>query len=234
MAKKSKHMTGTAFAVEVSDAIRHHIGCRKALESKRQNAFDDRDNALAELADFEDKHSPEAKDAKEKHSDAVVLIDDLNKRIKWHSNQVDETIEHADEPSFEFMYEPSPEDLVPKKKAQMEFGEGEKASDTKPIGKPGPVKPEQPDPDMGDGVDEHLKASVNELDLSEAVIKKLATAGLTKVGHITKILDSKDGDLAKEAKLTDLQEREVQKVVKTFRKFHRQAAQKAEGNPLGN
>lgn len=230
MAKKSKHMTGSAFTVEVSDAIRHHIGCRKALESKRANAFDDRDNALAELADFEDKHCSEAKDVKEQHSDAVVLIEDLTKRIKWHGNQVDEIIEHADEPSFEFMYEPSPEDLAPpKKKAQLEFGEGEKASDTKPIGRPGPVKPEQPDPDMGDGVDEHMKASINDLDLDKRTVEKLAAKGMTKVGHLVKVLDSKDGDLAKEADLTDLQERTVAKAVKLFRKAQRQAAREAEG-----
>lgn len=228
MAKKSKHMTGVAFTLEVSDAIRHHIGCRKVLESKRSNAFDDRDNALAELADFEDKHCPEAKDVKEKHSDAVVLIEDLTKRIKWHGNQVDEIIEHADEPSFEFMYEPSPEDLAPKKKAQLEFGEGEKASDTKPIGKPGPVKPEQPDPDMGDGVDEHLKASINELDLDKRTVEKLAAKGMTKVGHLTKVLDAKDGDLAKEADLTVKQEQGVTKAVKLFRKAHRKAAQEVE------
>lgn len=230
MAKKSKHMKGSAFSIEVCDAIRHHIGERKALESKRKNAFEDRDAAKAEKDELEDHESPEYSHACLKHSDAIDAIENLNHAIKHHNNQIDQLVEQADEPKFEFAYDVPP----PTKKAdgQMKLGEGEKP--VKVIGKAGPVKPEKPDPELGDGVDEHLKASVNDLDLSKAVVTKLTAAGFTKVGHITVVLDAKDGDLATAAGLTDPQEREVMKTVKTYRKAHRDAARKAEGDPLGN
>lgn len=110
---------------------------------------------------------------------------------------------------------------------QMAIGQ-----DTRPVGRPGPVKPEAPSPEMGDGVDEHLKASVKELDLPERLIGLCEKAGLTKIGHLVKVLDDNDGDapsLGEAVNGSDKDAKAITKAVKVYRDKHRKAAMKAEG-----
>lgn len=209
--KKSKHSTGNPFAVEVCDMIRHHIGERRALDSRRKGAFEDRDAALAELAELTDKESPEAMKLKSQHSDAIVQIDDLNSRIKWHNKQLDELVEKADEPGFDFMYDPEPTPTVPK-------GRNKSGS--------GPAVPEADAPGF-EGVDEHLKAHVNELDCREDLKGKLVAAGLTTIGAVVAVLDGV-GDIRDEVELNENQAAEVKRAVKAYRKKHRDAARKVE------
>lgn len=145
MAKKSKHMSGQAFSIAVCDAIRHHVGEVKALESKRSNAFDDRDAAIEELGEMEGE-SDEAHELKCRHSDAIVLIDALSSRIKWHRGQIEDLVEKADEPSLDFMYEMPAE---PTKKDPKQGELKDVAKDARPVGRPGKPKPEAPDPSKG-------------------------------------------------------------------------------------
>lgn len=183
MTKQSKHMTGKPFTAEVCDAIRHHVGCRIALESKRSNAFDDRDAAKAELEELKNKESPEALKVKGRYADACIQIDDLSTRVKFHSNQVDELVEKADAPSFEFMYEIS--DL-----------EKREADDDRPVGKPGTPKPKKggkagggggepvPEAAQPEGFNQHLTASVNELEVNDRVKEKLVDAEFVTIGQL--------------------------------------------------
>ncbi len=228
MAKKSKHMSGQAFSVAVCDAIRHHVGEVKSLESKRSNAFDDRDAAIEELGEMEGD-SDEAHELKCRHSDAIVLIDALSSRIKWHRGQIEDLVEKADEPSLDFMYEMPAE---PPKKDPKQGELKDVAKDARPVGRPGKPKPEAPDPSKGDGVDEHLAASVNELDMPENLKGKLIAAGLTTVGRVAAILDDEKKSLLDEANLNQNQTAAVTRAVKAFRKDHRQAAREAEGAVL--
>src|SRR3990167_60427 len=62
------------FSLEVSNAIRHHVGRRKDLESKRKSALNDRDAALDDKHSLKDKGSKEYLDASHRHSDAVASI----------------------------------------------------------------------------------------------------------------------------------------------------------------
>lgn len=224
MAKKSKHMTGKPFTTEVCDAIRHHVGERKALESKRKNAFEDRDAALAEKAEIDDHDSEEYFEACRRHSDAIASIDSLSSQIKWHHNQVDELIEKADEPAFPFVYEPPAE---PAKKDPRQLKLADAGKDTRPVGRPGKPKPEAPDPSKGDGVDEHLAADVKELDLPEYVIGKLVKAGLTTVGRVVAVIDG-GKDLAGEANISDDQATATSVAIAKYRKKHRKAMVAAE------
>lgn len=49
--KRSKFDKPDPFMLEVCNAIRHHVGSRIELESKRKAAFENRDAALAEIND---------------------------------------------------------------------------------------------------------------------------------------------------------------------------------------
>lgn len=102
--------------------------------------------------------------------------------------------------------------------------------DARPVGRPGlKPKPEAPDPSKGDGVDEHLNASVNELDMNERLKGACVNEGKTKIAHLVKILDDKDGDLGAALNINEKDVKAIAKAVKVFRTAHRKAALKAEG-----
>lgn len=217
-AKKSKHMTGKAFTIDVCDAVRHHVGCRKVLESNRKKAFEDRDAAIAELNDLKDKHSPEALKIKERHSDAIIQIDDLSTRIKFHSNQVDELVEKADEPEFEFMYDL--EDTLEKE-------------DDRPVGKPGTPKPVKgkkgepvPEAEQPEGYNQHLTASVNELGCNDSAKQKLIDGGFVTIGQLHKFIE--DGkNLRDKINAGENVESAIKRALKVYLKEHTAADMKA-------
>ena len=231
-AKQSKHMKDVAFSLEVCNAIRHHIGERMALDSKRVIAFEDRDAAIEEKNEIDDHESDAYFEACRRHSDAIAAIDSLNARIKWHRNQVDEMVEKADSPQLDFMYEP-PVEPAKKDPRQMKIGdglgEGEKKADTRPVGRPGPAKPAAPSPEMGDGVDEHLKTSVNELDLREDIKGKLIKHQFNTVHQLVAQMACQ-GESEADALMSVVEDsmtlaecKAVCKAVKTFRVKHRDA-----------
>lgn len=240
--KKPTFEKDTAFDLRICNAIRTHIGIRKALESKRKNAFGDRDNAIAELRELRDQHSPEALRIKERHSDAEVQIVDLSKRIKWHSNEVDALVENADEPSFEFMLEPPAEVLAPKVRKGDPMKEGEPkvgsatekhqlsiaAEDPRPVGRPSKGKGGK-GPDEAEGFNEHLAASINELDIMAHLKPMLIEAGFTTIAELAIFLDDSKNDLQKQAKIGEHYAIEIRKAVSKFRKSHRRAMLETEG-----
>lgn len=222
---KSKHGTGKAFKIEVCDAIRHHQGEINVLESKRKIAFDDRDNAVSEKRKLKNRDSKEYSDWSKRHSDAVMEIDSLDTEIKWHRGELRKVVEAADSEQLEINFDPppAPEEEDPK---QLKLGEGEKP--VRPVGKPGPAKPEAPDPSKGDGVDEHLNASVNELDIPPTAADKLIAAGLTTIGRVIAFIDEGSKSIGEEADLGENYVTHIHKAVKKFRTKHRKAMLEAE------
>lgn len=238
--KKSEFDRPDPFMLEVCNAIRHHVGSRVKLEAERKAAFENRDAAVAEINDVrasmimgDEADRPRAKledellHAQARHSQAITRIDELQKTIRWHASQIDEMVTKADEPGLDVLYE-MPEPPPPEKK-----DDGQLTLDARPVGRPGlKPKPEEPDPSKGDGVDEHLKASVKELDMPERLIGLCEKAGLTKIGHLVKVLDDNDGDapsLGEAVNGSDKDAKAITKAVKVYRDKHRKAAMKAEG-----
>lgn len=218
---KSKYATNKPFTVEVCDAIRHHIGSRTALESKRKTAFEDRDAAVEELGRIKDESSPDLAKAKMRHSDAVVLIEQLSARIKWHSNQVAEIVEKADEPGFEFMY-----DMPAEKHDDRPVGEKKNG---KPAVKPAIAGGETPP----EGVDEHLAASVNELDCRENLKGKLVDAGFKTIKDLADFIDSDKQPLGSVVEVGENGISEIKKALKAYRTKHRAAMREAEAEASG-
>lgn len=186
---KSKFATGKSFPVKACDAIRHHLGMIKSLESKRINAFKDRDAALIDKrAAVLDKDSDEYKGACTRHSDAIDLIDSSKRQKAWHDKQIDDLVDNADDANkFDFMYDPPPEVIAPPIKAaagEPEEDEDEELPepDHRPVGRIAPkgtASPTAPPVRPFDHVE------IDKLDVSERAKAALRREGLTTVGHLS-------------------------------------------------
>lgn len=143
--------------------------------------------------------SEEFRDAAARKERAERQRDALKERLKTLANKLDAAVDEATKgesklfddidwkaleakPTAKELYGSGEED-----DKQMELGQGEKK--VKPIGRPGPVKPEHPSAEMGDGVAEHLKVSVLELDLPEKIKGKLQRDGFETVGSVIAAID---------------------------------------------
>lgn len=226
MSKKSKHAKGTAFSVEVCDAIRHHVGEIAALESKRKNAFADRDAAIESLSQLKDHSSKESITAKSMHSDAVREIDALSCGIKWHRGQIDAIVGQVDAPQLDLPFDPPDED------DDLEDDKQLKLKDDRPVGrvggKPGPVKPAKPDPAVGTGQDEHLSASISELSITDHTRDKITAAGYQTVRQVIEVLEDKKRDACDVFGITYKQLETLMAQVQKYRKAHRKAMVEAE------
>lgn len=223
--RANKFATGKPFSIKVSDAIRFHLGERKALESKRKRAFEDRDNALAELNKC--RGTPEADHWKVKHSDAVLELYELDASIKWHTKQVAEIVEKADDPQMELEFDVPAEAKFPKPAKKPEAPTPAPANDTRPVGRPGKSAA---DPARAVGVDEHLAVSVNELDMRDDLKGKLNAAGVEKISQLVLIVDDPAVDLVAAIDCSEAEAKAIKKALKSYRSEHRQAARDAEGS----
>lgn len=95
-----------------------------------------------------------------------------------------------------------------------------------PMRKPKKTAPAADPP--AEGVDQHLAASVNELDLRENIKGQLIDGGMPTIGAVAALLD-KGGDLRELLECSENVERDIKKAVKLYRTAHRKAAREAEG-----
>lgn len=218
--KKSIHAKGTQFSIEVCDAIRHHLGEIKSLESKRENAFKDRNAALAAKRELHNKDSKEYADESKRHSDAVILIDSLDDEIKWHTSQVKATTLKADDPQLEIKYAPPPPKEAEDPK-QMKMGDTPK--DTRPVGR---ARAKEVEPAVPVGENQHLLARVIELDMREDLKGACIDATLGTVGAVYEIVKTDDDEATKLAEKLNLDgsaARQVRAAVELYLKKHTKA-----------
>jgi len=159
-------------------------------------------------------------------------IDFERDRIKTLADQLEKIISEAIQGKFEFAEEVDDRALVKKPTEKDLFHrEPEPPTDTRPVGRPGKTKPEAPDPSKGDGVDEHLQASVNELDMPEKHKGKLIAAGFTTVGRLVACMEKGDDHAAAIVEAADVgadMAKQIASAVAKYRKAHRSAARTAE------
>lgn len=129
-----------------------------------------------------------------------------------------------------FVAKPKTEDLYHPAKSEDADGQLDlEGKPVRPVGRPGPKpKPETPDPSKGDGVEEHLKASVNELDVNESIKSKLLECGLTTVGRVVVFLEDTTKDHREILNCGENVFSAIKKSVGKFRTAHRKAAAAAE------
>lgn len=227
MAKTSKHAKKEPFPLDVSNLIRHHQGEIKARESQRVGAFEDRDAALAELEELKASDSPEAREAKIRHSDAERRIERLVARIKWHRKQLAEAIDGADEGKLKFMY-----DIDDDEDAQLTLHKPKKADKPEEPEKPKrPVgRPRKESEPTTPGLDEHLAADVNELDCNDQCKSKLKEAGFETIGDIAKVFYGVNGEvtLADRVAINQNGMAAIKRAFKAYMKLHRSAQKEVE------
>lgn len=231
---KNKFATGKPIIPAVADALREYSGRKKVAENNRENAFADRDAALAEKASLKNKNGPEYSKACVMHSDAVERIKDLDHQVKWFTKQIDKIIaspDSLDQAQLHFDFDPPPLEPPKPKDEQLEFGEGEKQ--VKAVGKPGPVKPDAPDPNAGTGVKQHLSADIKELDLSDVLIKKLRGAGVSTVGQLRDANESPGESLQHMFGISDDQANQIGKALGAYIKKHAKADGEADRDAEG-
>jgi hypothetical protein len=244
---KSPHAKSTPFSPEVCNAIRHHLGEIAALESKRDIAFEDRDHASEDLA----KHHAavalgepdglsidEVTQYKSQHSDAVREIDELKDAIKFHNAELARTVKNADTPGLEVMLErPLPPPTLKKPDSDADApgqlvlgedspsGQGLGSQEKGDQGKDdGDVL--QPDFHIPAGVDQHLQASVRELQLDEKITNRLIELGFITIGRVAALLDS--GAMLDDCGMTGPQASTVTAAVNKYRAVHRKAMHEVE------
>ncbi|NDC64152.1 MAG: hypothetical protein EBZ59_09265, partial [Planctomycetia bacterium] len=239
---KSPHAKESAFSPEVCNAIRHHLGEIAALESQRDLAFDDRDHAadaiakdkLAKAIDASDGLSvDEITQYKSQHSDAVREIDELKEAIKFHQAELQRTVKNADAPGLEVLLErplppPAPKKPDPEADAPGQLVLGEDA----PSGQAGESQTQgsgdvlQPDFHIPAGVDQHMQASVRELQLEEKITTRLIGLGFVTIGRIAALLDS--GAMLDDCGMSGPHASKVTAAVNAYRRTHRKAMHEVE------
>lgn len=197
---------------------------REAVRSQLVIAEDDLKDARRNLADVgKDEKSEEFRDAAALFVKAEAERDYRKSRLVELARDIDAAIVAAckgegklfdDLDVTIYTKAPTTEQLYGK-------AESEDANQQKlPVGrKPGKTKPEQPDPSKGDGVDEHLNASVNELDVSDSVKRQITGAGFLKIGQVLKVFDT-DGSDREVFNLSEKGVAALEKSCKAYRKKH--------------
>lgn len=206
---------------------------RDVVKQNLSNVESDLTDARRELDEIgaQDESSEDFQVAAARKERCLRTRDVYKERLKTLADKMDQAVSAAAKGDNElidtfdaagFVAKPKPEDLYTPKKVEHE------EPDERPVGKPGRARPETPDPSKGDGVDEHLNASVNELDCREDLKGKLVAAGLTTIGRVAAILDSKDQDLRDILNCGENIASTIKRSVKAYQTAHRKAAQAAE------
>ena len=219
-----------AFPGKTCARLRRLNEIRTAARSKRADLFQSRDATEEQLHATRHEETKKRENLTRDYGTVVLELKRLNHAIKGIESDVFDTIANGDQGKLweDGDVQLSLEDYLAEANV-IDDDEG----DVRPVGRPGSKpKPEAPDPSKGDGVDEHLKASVKELDMPERLIGLCEKAGLTKIVHLVKVLDDNDGDapsLGEAVNGSDKDAKEIAKAVKVYRDKHRKAAMKAEG-----
>lgn len=231
MAKKPKNKfaSDSPFSLAVCNRIRFCVGMKAEASAARKKAFEQRDGLQAQLAElFKSKAAGgavselELAEAKARVYDAIQEISNLEASIRFYGNTITETVQDADSPELDGLtdemplYTPPPPPSIEKPSAP----------------KPRDEAARQEDHEHAEGVDEHLDASVNELDIPELDKGRLVKAGFTTIGAVAKVIDS-DGDLGAALNVGEKVAARVKAAVQTFRSVHRKASAQVEREAVG-
>lgn len=207
------------FSLAVCNRIRWCIGKLGEATAARKTAFEHRDSMKSQLGQllataatggFVDTGA--VMEAKAKAFDAERSIEDLQHNINFYRKTIVDTVSSADSPELPGIMDERP---IPAPRV-------EKPSPPRETAKPAVEK----DPGVAVGVDEHLAASVNELDLPELVKARLVRGGYTTVGAVAKFLEGKpnaSAAIADELGVAVGKADAVIKAVEVYRKKHQRA-----------
>lgn len=201
----------------------------KANLTEVESELTDARRELDELG-AKDETSEEFREAAARKERCLRVRELYKERLKTLADKIDAAVARAAKGENELIDVFSASEFISKPKASDLYSppKDEPAEDARPVGRPGKPKPEAPDPSKGDGVDEHLNASVAELDCRENVKGKLIDAGLTTVGRVVAVLEDDKQDLRDLLNCGENVASEIKKAVKQYRDKHRRAARQVE------
>lgn len=211
------------FSGVVCQRLRNLVTARNKAKSEREHTFEERDEAGRCIGEALLAKEPTT-EHEAAYGRAVMQLDILGQRIKWIDGEIDKTVEGADnEKLFDDAQLDFPQ-FKPKAKGHAEKGQ---------------EPPEKDDPDQTrfggttqpEGEDQHLEASVKELELDPAIEKALIKGGFKKIGDLAKVIDAGE-DLV--VKGLDVEQcAKATAATKKYRKEHRQAGMKREKELAG-
>lgn len=159
----------------------------------------------------------------------VCEIEYQRDRIKVLADKIDDTIANAHQAK---LFDEDEEKLPPAKPSDKTLfetllnkqpGDDEQPSEPKERAE----TPDEEDPGVAEGENQHLAASVNELNLVEDETEACIKAGFTTVGALKRVMDNDPtwGELAQKLKATGTSlANKVGRAVKAFCKTHEKAA----------
>jgi hypothetical protein len=186
-----------------------------------------------------DKHKDLALD----YVQTVFEIDHSRARQKSLSEKIDETIRNAhqrelfdDADDIDSLVQPASIDQVVKAVAGGAGEEDDADPDQEflPVGGPSAAEPPKPlrlaPADQPAGFDEHLNASINELDMRDDLKTACAKAGRHHINSLVVIVDGPDelAALQNTLNVTEKDARAIIRAVKAYRTAHRGAMRRAE------
>lgn len=222
MAKKPKneYASKEPFSLPVCNRLRWCVGMRAKLVGERKEAFEKRDALNSQLMQLTTAalaggvSSAEITELKAKAFDSERNIEHLQHQINFFGKTITETVQEADSPELDGMMDEMPIFAPPPPKAKE------------------PSKPKQPDAEHADGVDEHLSASINELDLPELQKGRLVKGGFETIGALAKFVD--DGkDLRAHLEIGENIASQINKALKVYRSTHIKASLQVEREAVG-
>lgn len=213
--------TNEGWTAEVCLALEKLGARREDAQTTRKSKFDEYKTLETEIAEAVASGDDELATTKKAEAfDVKAEIDALAARISWYADRTQAIIKEATaarkDPALFETIDTSTTPPKPKPPANPQ--------QHLPVGKPGkkPVPPAAPE--TGDGWAEHMKASVNELDLGEKLLVRLADAGFKTIGQLGLALDNGFEGM-------DLSTKEfnhIKKIFIEFRKTHTKAAHAVE------
>ena len=206
------------FSLAVCNRIRWCVGKQGEAVAKRKEAFEHRDSMKSQLASLlmasatgGPVNDAKLKDAKAAAYDAERSIEEWQHQINFYRKTIADTVEQADSPELDGMMD-------------------ERPVYTRPVEKPSEPRETKPavekDAGVAVGVDEHLAASVNELDLPDLLQSRLVRGGYTTVGAVVGFLKGKASpaaSIADELGVAVPKAEAVIKAVEVYRKKHQRA-----------
>lgn len=219
------------FPAVTCERIRRLLAERAKSEEERREMFEARDKSREDLAALTRAQLDGAKASPQKQQQieadygrCILEIDRLAKTIKWCNNEISAAVKNADKPGLFDDADVKVPDFRNPESEEPEDGDGEgapKKTETRPVGRPG-KKPPATEPALPDGEDQHLNASVNELDLREDLKGKLLAAGIEKVGTLQEcVIGGKDIQVI--VSVSEKDEKLIAAACVKFIKAHRKA-----------
>lgn len=219
----------TPFPGVVCQRLRNLVDLKKGAIKKRQDLFDERDNAEETLNSTPSTNESERSKWQAKYGQCVLDINRWNKAIRNIENQVDELVEKADEPGLFDEAKVHIDEFFEKAKAKADADDDEDPDQTRIPGTEKDTRPvgRKHDAPVAVGENQHLAASITELGLPDHVCANLKKQGFETVNHLV-LHQNKGKKFIEIHMLSEVGASEIEKALSTYLKAHTKAQIKQE------